>query len=243
MVGLGTLINVGLILAGSLLGLWVGHLLAPNFRVLITDVLGLVTGIGAVSAAAEIGNPDLVAAIGSSAPILVVLAALLVGGGIGYALKIEERLDTLGQRIQKRYSKDQNDNFVLGFVSASLLFCIGPLAILGAFDDALGLGIDKLVLKSTLDFFAAIAFAASFGWGVALSAFAVGIYQGLLTGIGLLLGSIWSDAQIAAMSAVGGLMLMGISLKLLNIKQIAIGNLLPALFVAPALVWLVTVFN
>jgi uncharacterized protein len=243
MVGLGTLINVGLILAGSLLGLWVGHLLAPNFRVLITDVLGLVTGIGAVSAAAQVSNPDLVAAIGSSAPILVILASLLIGGGIGYALKIEDRLDSLGQRIQKRYSKDQNDNFVLGFVSASLLFCIGPLAILGAFDDALGLGIDKLVLKSTLDFFAAIAFAASFGWGVALSALAVGIYQGVLTGLGLVLGSIWNDAQIAAMAAVGGLMLMGISLKLLNIKQIAIGNLLPALFVAPALVWLVSFLN
>jgi hypothetical protein len=94
-----------------------------------------------------------------------------------------------------------------------------------------------------LDFFAAIAFAASFGWGVALSAFAVGIYQGVLTGLGLLLGSIWNDAQIAAMAAVGGLMLMGISLKLLNIKQIAIGNLLPALFVAPALVWLVSFLN
>jgi uncharacterized protein len=243
MVGLGTLINVFLILAGSLLGLWVGHLLAPNFRVLITDVLGLVTGIGAVSAAAQINNSDLVSAIGPSAPILVVLASLLVGGGIGYWLRIEEKLDSLGQKIQSRYSKGDGDNFVLGFVSASLLFCIGPLAILGAFDDALGLGIDKLVLKSTLDFFAAIAFAASFGWGVALSALAVGLYQGFLTVIGLLLGSIWDEAQIAAMSAVGGLMLMGISLKLLNLKHIAIGNLLPALFVAPLFVWLITVFN
>jgi uncharacterized membrane protein YqgA involved in biofilm formation len=167
-----------------------------------------------------------------------VLASLLVGGGIGYALRIEERLEDLGTAIQTRYSKDSNNNFVLGFVSASLLFSIGPLAILGAFDDALGLGIDKLVLKSVLDFFASIAFAASFGWGVALSAVVVGVYQGALTGIGLLLGNILDDAQIAAMSAVGGLMLMGISLRLLNIKSIAIGNLLPALFVAPVLVWL-----
>lgn len=236
MVGLGTLVNVVLIAVGSGIGLLVGNLLSANFRILITDVLGLVTAVGAVSSAASVFSRDLEAVVGSSAPILIVLASLLIGGGIGQALRIEERLEDLGIKLQNRYSEAGDNNFVLGFVSASLLFCIGPLAILGAFDDALGLGIDKLVLKSVLDFFASIAFAASFGWGVALSAVAVGIYQGALTVIGVLLGSVLNDAQIAAMSAVGGLMLMGISLRLLNIKSIAIGNLLPALFVAPILV-------
>lgn len=237
MTGLGTVINVVLIALGAGLGIVVGNLLSAQFRILITDVLGLVTGVGAVSSAAAVFAPELTAAVGSSAPILIVLASLLIGGGIGQALRIEERLEDLGIRIQNRFAAEDDNNFVLGFVSASLLFSIGPLAILGAFDDALGLGIDKLVLKSVLDFFASIAFAASFGWGVALSAIVVGVYQGLLTGIGLLLGNILDSAQIAAMSGVGGLMLMGISLRLLNIKTIAIGNLLPALLVAPLLVW------
>jgi uncharacterized membrane protein YqgA involved in biofilm formation len=114
---------------------------------------------------------------------------------------------------------------------------------MGSFDDAMGLGIDKLMLKSTLDFFASIAFGASLGWGVAASAIAVGLYQGLLTVIGVGLGEIWNDAQLAGMTAVGGLLLMGISLKLLNIKHISIGDLTPALFIAPVVVQLVANFS
>jgi uncharacterized membrane protein YqgA involved in biofilm formation len=100
-------------------------------------------------------------------------------------------------------------------------------------------GIDQLSLKSTLDFFAAIAFAAAMGWGVALSALPVGIYQGLWTVIGFALGSILSEYQISAMTATGGILLLGISFKLLNIKQIAIGDLLPALALAPLFAWLI----
>jgi uncharacterized membrane protein YqgA involved in biofilm formation len=133
-------------------------------------------------------------------------------------------------------------NFVIGFVTASLVFCIGPLAIMGAFDDALGLGIDKLVLKSTLDFFAAIAFAASFGWGVTFSAISVGIYQAVFTAIGFGLGNIWDEVQVASLTVVGGLLLFGISLRLLNIRQIAIGNLIPALFLAPYAVLIARAF-
>lgn len=240
MVGFGTAINVGLIALGSGLGLLVGHRMTERLRHLITDVLGLVTAVGAVSSAAAVFSPELEDAVGNSAPILIVLASLLIGGVAGHWLQIELRLENFAQSLQSRFSADGESNFVIGFISASLVFCIGPLAIMGAFDDALGLGIDKLVLKSTLDFFAAIAFAASFGWGVALSAIAVGVYQGALTVIGLLLGAIWDDAQIAGMTAVGGLMLMGISLRLLGIKQIAIGDLLPALFVAPLLVGVLT---
>lgn len=236
MVGLGTIVNVVLIAAGAALGLLVGHRMNDRLRHLITDVLGLVTAVGAVSSAAAVFSADLSSAVGESAPILIVLASLLIGGVIGNLLQIEFRLENFAARLQKRFSTNGESDFILGFISASLVFCVGPLAIMGAFDDALGLGIDKLVLKSTLDFFAAIAFAASFGWGVALSAVAVGIYQGALTIVGLALGAIWNEAQIAGMTAVGGLMLMGISLRLLGIKQIAIGDLLPALFVAPILV-------
>lgn len=170
------------------------------------------------------------------------LGSLLVGGLIGTVLRIEERLENAGEWLKRRFARSES-SFVEGFLSASLVFCIGPLAIMGAFDDALGLGIDKLVLKSVLDFFAAIAFAASLGWGVAASALAVGVYQGALTVAGFALGSIWSVPQIDAMTAVGGLLLMGISLRLLNIKSIAIGNLLPALFLAPVFVQLIVRFS
>ena len=122
-----------------------------------------------------------------------------------------------------------------GFVDASLLFAIGPLAILGSISDGMGTGIDQLILKSTLDFFAAMAFATSLGWGVAVSAIPVGIYQGVWTVIGLGLGEILAGYQVDAMTVVGGIMLICIAFRLLNIKNVAVGNLLPALIIAPLL--------
>jgi uncharacterized membrane protein YqgA involved in biofilm formation len=119
---------------------------------------------------------------------------------------------------------------------------IGPLAILGSISDGMGTGIDQLSLKAILDFFAAIAFAASLGWGVAVSAIPVGIYQGIWTLIGLLLGSVLAQYQIDAMTIVGGLMLLSIGLRLLRIKEVAVGNLLPALAVAPIFVYLLNSF-
>jgi uncharacterized membrane protein YqgA involved in biofilm formation len=144
-------------------------------------------------------------------------------------------LEAWGERLKRRFDRNSNSPFVEGFVTASLIFVIGPLAILGSISDGMSLGIDQLSLKSTLDFFAAIAFAAAMGWGVALSALPVGIYQGAWTAIGFGLGSILTDYQISAMTATGGILLLGISLKLLNIKQLAIGDLLPALALAPLL--------
>jgi uncharacterized membrane protein YqgA involved in biofilm formation len=167
--------------------------------------------------------------------ILVVIFSLLAGAVIGSLLKIEDRLEGVGVSLKQRFSKDSGSNFVEGFVTASLIFAIGPLAILGSISDGMGTGIDQLVLKSTLDGFASLAFAASLGWGVALSSLPVGIYQFIWTAIGLFLGSILADYQVSAMTAVGGILLVGISLRLLRIKQIAVGNLLPALALAPIL--------
>jgi hypothetical protein len=122
--------------------------------------------------------------------LLAVLASLLTGGLIGWALKIEDRLEGLGERLRIRFKAHHESPFIEGFLSASLLFAIGPLAILGSISDGMSNGIDQLLLKSSLDFFAAMAFAASLGWGVAASAIPVGIYQGFWTIVGLLLGSI-----------------------------------------------------
>jgi uncharacterized protein len=126
--------------------------------------------------------------------------------------------------------------FIEGFVTASLVFCVGPLTILGSLSDGLGRGIDQLALKSVLDGFAAIAFAASFGWGVAASALTILVVQGSLTVIGFALGGFLPDAHIAALTATGGLLLVGVGLRLLRIKQVPVGDLLPALIIAPLLV-------
>ena len=242
MVGLGTVLNIIGIAGGGAIGAIAGHRMREDSRVLTTDLLGLVTGLSAALSVKAVLSDKLSAAVGTTWPLFIVLAALLIGASIGSLLRIEARLELFGETLKNRFAKEDG-GFVEGFLSASLIFCIGPLAIMGAFDDALGVGIDKLVLKSVLDFFASIAFAASLGWGVAASAIAVGIYQGALTVLGLVLGSIWDAAQIDAMTAVGGLLLMAISLKLLNIKHIAIGNVLPALFVAPVIVQLIVAFS
>ncbi len=133
----------------------------------------------------------------------------------------------------------QPNTFVEGFVTASLVFCVGPLAILGSLSDGLGLGINQLALKSVMDGFTSIAFAASLGWGVAASALVVGVYQGTLTLLGWGLGSVLTAAQIALLTATGGLLLVGIALRLLRIRQVPVGDLLPALLVAPILTGIV----
>ena len=156
-----------------------------------------------------------------------------LGGIVGSLIRIEDRLDGIGERLKRRFGANGDETFVEGFVTASLIFCVGPLAILASVSDGLGAGIDQLILKSCLDFFASLAFASTLGWGVAASAIAVGVYQGLWTFIGSAAGSVMPSYQISAMTAVGGLMLAGIAFRLLKIRQLPIGDLLPALVFAP----------
>jgi uncharacterized membrane protein YqgA involved in biofilm formation len=231
--GMGTVLNILTIVIGGALGVFIGAKISEKLRNLVTDVLGCVTIISAADALSAYWDADLQKSMPKGWVILVLIFSLLVGALIGSALAIEERLEAIGEKLKTRFSKNSSSNFVEGFVSASLIFAIGPLAILGSISDGMGTGIDQLVLKSTLDGFAALAFAASLGWGVALSALPVGIYQFAWTAIGLFLGAILTSYQVAAMTAVGGILLVGISLRLLRIKQIAVGNLLPALALAP----------
>ena len=233
--GFGTVLNILAIIIGGTLGVFIGGRISEKLRNLITDVLGCVTIISAADALSAYWDKDLQAAMPQGWVILVVVFSLLAGAVIGSLLRIEDRLENFGIKLKKRFSEDSGSNFVEGFVSASLIFAIGPLAILGSISDGMGTGIDQLVLKSTLDGFTSLAFAASLGWGVALSSLPVGIYQFAWTAIGLFLGSILTNYQVSAMTAVGGTLLVGISLRLLRIKQIAVGNLLPALALAPLL--------
>jgi uncharacterized membrane protein YqgA involved in biofilm formation len=243
-VGVGTLINVVAIVIGTLIGRLFGNRITLRTRDLLTDVLGAVTLIGAASAVTALFKKELVSALPDGFPILIVLGSLVLGGLVGAWLNIEDRLNSLGIKLKKRFdaseSSGSNENFVAGFVTASLIFVIGPLAILGSISDGMSTGIDQLLLKSILDFFASIAFAASLGWGVAFSAIPVGIYQGLWTVVGFGLGNILNDFQVQAMTATGGVLLLGIALKLLKIKEIAIGDLLPALAFAPFLALVAT---
>ena len=163
-----------------------------------------------------------------------VLISLLIGGIIGSALNLEDRVERLGEYLRKKF-KSEEGSFVEGFLDASLLFAIGPLAILGSISDGMGNGVDQLTLKSVLDGFASMAFASSLGWGVAAAAIPVGIYQGIWTVIGLFLGNIMADYQVDAMTITGGILLLAIGFRLLKIKNIPVGNLLPALFLAPVI--------
>ena len=232
-IGLGTVINVVTIVTGAGIGVLVGARMPERTRSLITDVLGLITILGAASALIPMWSSRYVSALPKGWTLLIILGSLLVGGIIGSAARLETRLDSFGEYLRRKFGAHENGTFIEGFVSASLLFAIGPLAILGSISDGMSTGIDQLLLKSSLDFFAAMAFAASLGWGVAASAIPVAIYQGVWTFIGLGLGSILDGYQIDAMTIVGGLMLVSIGLRLLKIREIAVGNLLPALILAP----------
>lgn len=242
--GAGTMLNVATVLVGSGIGVLLGHRLPQRTREVVTDGLGLVTLLVAALSAAAILDPELVEAVGANAPVLVVLAAILVGGIIGSLLRIEDRLEGVGAAIRARLpdrvsgedAAEQRHRFVEGFVTASLVFCVGPLTVLGSLDDGLGRGIDKLALKATLDGFASIAFAASLGWGVAASALAILVVQGSLTVLGALLGDLLPDAHLSALTATGGLLLVGVSLRLLRIRPVPVADLLPALVIAPLIV-------
>lgn len=252
--GFGTVLNVATVLVGSGLGLLLGHRLPQRTRDTVTDALGLVTVmIGALSAV-EVTSEVLAREVGSSAPVLIVLGALLLGGIAGSLVDIESRLEGLGDWLRRRLNRpaakgDANGRggeehaarvrFIEGFLTASLVFCVGPLTILGSLSDGLGLGAQQLILKSVLDGFASIAFAATLGVGVMASVVTLAVVQGLLTGVGFLLGDFLSAAQLAAITATGGLLLVGLGIRLLQLKQVPVGNLLPALIVAPLLVSLV----
>jgi uncharacterized membrane protein YqgA involved in biofilm formation len=246
--GTGTVVNAATVLLGTTVGALVGHRLPERTRRVVTDGLGLVTLLIAGTSAAHVTDGVLADAVGSSAPMLIVLGSVLVGGVVGSLLRIEDRLEQLGgllQRVAVRRlgagsAHESRARFVQGFVTSSLVFCVGPLTILGSISEGLGHGADQLLLKAALDGFASIAFAAAYGWGVGASVVTLVTIQGGLTALGAVLGSFVPDAHLAALTATGGLLLVGVALRLLELKQVKVADLLPALLVAPVLTELVT---
>ncbi len=226
----GTLINVAAILVGSLLGIFFGSRLSEHLKATIIAGMGLFTTAIGIQMFLETGSP------------LVVLGALLLGALLGEWWQIEERIQSLGMWLEKRFSgatEGTSSRFVRGFLAASVLYCTGPMAVLGSISDGLRGDFLTLSIKSVLDGFLSIAFASTLGIGVAFSALPVGAYQGSISLLAARLNAILTEPMLNEMTATGGVLLMGIGLSsILEIKKIRVGNFLPALVIAPLIVYI-----
>lgn len=223
----GTLINVGAVLAGTLVGLLAGGRLPEGVQHRVLAGLGMVTLVlGIDNALAWREAPERL--------ILSVMFAVLLGGIAGELLRIEDRLQSLGDRLQERFARGDGGSRVSeAFFTASLLFCVGPLTVLGSIDDGLRGDTELLVTKSILDGFASIALAAALGPGVALAALSVLVVQGAITlGAGVF-EDVLTGEPLAALTSAGGVLIIGIALRLLDIRDVKVGNYLPALVFAP----------
>lgn len=232
----GTLLNVATVLAGSAVGVLLGGRLPERMRRTVMDALGLFTLVIGFANAADTFGDTLSGAVGQAA-VLIVLGALLVGGVLGELLDLDAALQRVGERLKERVAPS-GGSFVEGFVVASLVFCVGPLTVLGALQDGLTGDYQLLAIKSLLDGFAALAFASALGIGVGFSALTVLVVQGGIALGASALDGVLTDAMLAAMNAVGGVLILGIALRLLEVREIRVANLLPAIVVAPLAVGL-----
>lgn len=229
MIGLGTIVNTAAIILGGVSGTFIKSGLPQRYKNIIMQAIGisvLVIGIsGALQGMYKITNEGSI----SREYITVMIFSLVIGSIIGEFINIEEKLDRIGLWFQNRFIKGES-TFAQGFVTASLIYCVGAMAIVGSLEDGLMGNTNTLFAKSILDGVSAIVFAATMGIGVAFSAIPVFIYQGSIT---LLAGFIkpWLTADvISQMSLVGSILIMGIGLTMLEIKKIKVGNMLPAIF-------------
>ena len=225
--GLGTIINTATVLAGGGLGLLIGNRIPDRIRVIIVQVIGLVT--------IAIGLRDVI----NTHNMVFPLFGMVLGAIIGELLRIEDRLEDLGELLRRKFTKPESESkFVTGFVTATLLFCVGPLTILGAIEDASGKTPQLYIIKGTLDGFMMIIFSALYGVGAIFSAASVFVIQGSLTLFGTSLDALLTDRMRLELFAAGGLAVLAIGLNLLEIKRIRLGSLLPGLVITPLLVWL-----
>lgn len=224
---IGTAINVGAISLGSLIGITIGSRLTEDIQTTAVSGLGIVCTLIGIKMGLETEN------------ILIPLGAMLSGAVLGEMLGIQGALELMGNRLQVLFSKSGPSRVSEAFITSSLVFCIGPMAILGAIQDGLQGDFQLLAIKSMLDGFASIAFAATLGWGVVLSALSILLVQGSITLFAEVLDRVLTQPMITEMSAVGGLIIMAIGIKLLKLKEIRIASFLPALAIAPAIVLLI----
>ena len=223
----GTIINVFTVLLGGALGLFFGARLPERVKATITAGLALFTVGFGLQLFFKTENS------------LLVLGSLLIGALLGEWWKIEEAIEALGEGLKEKFSRKGENTFVEGFLTASLLFCIGPMSILGAIRDGLYGDYQLLAVKAVMDGFAAMAFSASLGTGVLFSTLTIFFYQGGISLAAAQLDKILSPPMMNEMTATGGILLIGLAISsLLQLKKIRVGSFLPALAIAPLLVWL-----
>jgi len=233
----GTLINIIAVVLGGTLGLLLGARVQERLKATVVAGLGLFTAAIGIQMFLKTESP------------IIVLGALLLGALLGEWWRIEDGLQALGRTLERRFGERNNsgeaaNRFVKGFLTSSLLFCVGPLTILGSIQDGLLGDYSLLAVKSVLDGFAALAFASTLGIGVLFSTLVILVYQGGITLLAAQLNAMVTTSMMAEMTAVGGVILIGLSISsLLEIKKISTGNFLPALAVAPLLVWIVALFQ
>lgn len=229
---IGTLINIVTVLVGGSLGTVLGNRLSERIRGTVLHGIGLVTLTMGVHLTLKTHN------------LLIVMGSVLLGTIMGEALSIDVGLERLGEwlrvKVARQRDEGEGNRFVEGFVTASLVFCVGPVTILGAIQDGLTGDYSLLALKSVLDGFSALAFSASLGVGVLFSVLTLVVYQGGLSLLAGLAEAILSEAMMAEMTAAGGVIILGLGLVLLDLKKVRIANFLPALIIAPAIVALLT---
>ena len=224
--GLGTIINTVTVLGGGMLGLIIGDKIPDRIRVIIVQVIGLTT--------LAIGMRDVI----DTANIVFPLVGMVLGGIVGELLRIEDRLVSIGEFLRRKFAKNSSEStFVNGFVTATLLFCVGPLTILGAIEDASGRTPQLYIIKGTLDGFMTIIFTALYGVGAIFSAVSVFVVQGSLTVFGTSIDALLTDRMRLELFSAGGLAVIAIGINLLEIKKIRLGSLLPGLVITPVLVW------
>lgn len=233
--GLGTIINLLTVAAGGLVGVYVGHRFPERMRQTIMQGLGLAT-----IAVGVVGFAPLFDADDGLRRAIILIAAITVGAALGEALRLEERLEAAGERLRRRFAAAEDEGrgskhprFVEGFVIASTVFCAGPMTLLGGIEDGLGVSIRLLAIKATLDGIAAIGFASVYGWGVLASLITIAIYQGAVTALAVVIDPVVTGEVIAMLGAIGGVLVVGIALRLLEIKEIRVISLSPALVLGP----------
>lgn len=219
----GTLVNIAAVAAGSLVGRWAGSYLSPRMRQTLMIGLGLAVLLIGLQLALQ------------SKQVMIVIGGLIFGGLIGEIIGVEKRLENFGQRLQLRYANQ--GPIAEGFVTASLLYCVGAMAIMGALQDGLGGKPTILYAKAALDGVASVALTSTLGIGVIFSVVPLLLYQGSITLSAELAKSILTEPVITEMNAVGGLLIVAIAFDLMGFKRLPVGNLLPAVFVVIALMW------
>ena len=230
----GTFLNIVTVLIGGTLGLIFGARIPDKLKSTVIAGMGLFTAAMGVQMFLKTENP------------LIVLGSLLIGTLLGEWWRIEDGLQNLGEYLEKRFSREGDDGsnkFVRGFLTASLLFCVGPMTILGSIQDGLTGDYNLLAVKSVLDGFASLAFASTLGAGVMFSAVIIFFYQGGISLLAVQLNAMVTTTMMNELTAAGGVMLMGVAVSnLLEIKKIRVGNMLPGLAVAPLIVWVLSLF-